>query len=343
MKSLLLLASASTLAAAALGTSLQTDYTQTRSLVMTATTSLEMETTVSTMEVDGEPVDRGGFGGGASLEERTVEQTYQVLAHSEGKPTKVRRAFGTVTRATTSETGDRTSEGGGDGPLAGVVLELTLEDGETAVEVVDGSEPDQESCLEGHGLTLAFDGLLPEGEVEADESWELSSEAIQRALGLDREDAYFPREEADQGDEGGRRRGRRDRGSALRSLIGAEWEGEATFQGETDHDGVACYAIGVEFEASGELPETGGFGRGGRGGRALGLPAAPAAENTITAELEGRLLFSKEDGRPVLFEVEGSVSTVRDNEFERGESMMRMRSEQEGTLELRVEIAVESE
>jgi hypothetical protein len=224
-----------------------TDYTAKRALAMVAHTSLEMESTTR-MEVDGQPIDRAG-GDGGSLEERTVEQTYKVLAHAEGAPTKVRRAFGTVTRKTTTNMGERSFDGGGDGPLNDVTLELTLdEDGDVITAVVDGSDPAQESALNGHRLTLAFDGLLPLDDVAADATWDLESAAILRALGLDLEDAYFPIPPTDDtGDLAQPRGSRGARGSALRGLAGCTWKGEATFKGETEHDGIACLEFAVEL------------------------------------------------------------------------------------------------
>jgi hypothetical protein len=340
---------AAALVAALVSADARTDYTAKRALVMVAHTSLEMESTTR-MEVDGQPVDRAG-GGSGSLEERTVEQTYKVLAHAEDAPTKVRRAFGTVTRKTTTNMGEQSFDGGGDGPLNDVTLEITLdEDGDVIAAVVDGSEPDQESALQGHELTLAFDGLLPLGDVAADAKWDLESPAILRALGLDLEDAYFPVEPPDEdgGDSGGRGRGRAFRGarsSALRGLTGCTWEGEATFKGETEHDGIACLEFLVELEASGEMPEQAGFGGPPRGGRAFGAALGGLApdENSIAAKLEGRLLFAKAARYPVLFEVEGSVTTVRHVEMERGGSKRMMHTEGSGTLEYRVEVAVETD
>jgi hypothetical protein len=316
-----------------------TDYTAPRTLRVLAETSLELETTAFTMERDGEPVE-AGFGGGSSLEERTVEQTFRVLAHEDGAPTKVQRAFETVERKTTSEMRGESTEHEEEGPLQGVTLELTLDGGEVEVEVVGGTAPKAESALKGHSLTLSFDALLAAGDAGGDEAFDLPAEAILTALALDLEDALFPRPETPEGGEG-RRGFSGPRPSALRNLARAEWKGTATPRGEVEHEGVPCLELGLKLEAEGEL-EPFSFGGGSRRGRMPEAGGATAAENTITAKLEGRLLFAKEGRYPVLFEVEGSVSTVRDNDFERDGSTTHTHSEQEGTLTLRTRLSAEA-
>lgn len=327
-----------------------TDYTSKRTLNIATSVSLEMETTEFTIERDGEPVGSNFMGGFSTLEERTIEESFTVLEQTEGRPTRVSRSFETIQRETTSDMGEETMESDSEGPLQGVTIEVFLEDGEVLAEVVDGDEPDDEAVLEAHSLTLTLDGLLPEGEVEEDDEWDLESDAIRAALGLNLEDAYFPREERTGEDDGGEgRRGRRGgswrtpRGSALRPLLGLEWSGEATFEGETEHDGVTCLEFALEIEAEGELEDP-SFGGGRRGGRAPQpvLSAAPL-ETTLTVELEGRLLFNAEDGHPVLLDLEGSVESVRHTEMDRGEMTMTTHMVQEGAFEFRVEISAESD
>jgi hypothetical protein len=93
------------------------------------------------------------------------------------------------------------------------------------------------------------------------------------------------------------------------------------------------------------MPEQAGFGGPPRRGRAFGAALGSPApdENSIAAKLEGRLLFAKAARYPVLFELEGSVTTVRHVEMERGGSKRMMHTEGSGTLEYRVEVAVETD
>ena len=326
----------------------ETDYAAKRTLRIVASTSLEMETTDFSMERDGEPVGGGFGGGGGALEERTVEQTFTVVAHSDGAPTKVQRAYETVKRTTTAEMGEETVEGGSEGPLQGVTLELTEEDGEVSAEVIDGDAPDNDAVLEGHSLTLALDALLPQGEVAEEDTFEIESDAVMKALGLDMENGYFPREERSEEAEGGegRRGGRRGGrggapgGSTFGNLANVEWSGEGTFNGETEHEGLTCLEFTLEFEAEGDLPERETSGRGRM--PELGV-ASPAVENTISANIEGRLLFDAASGMPVLLELEGTIETVSHNEFSRGETSMTMHTEREGAFEYRVEVTVETD
>ncbi|MEM7309222.1 MAG: hypothetical protein AAF682_21235 [Planctomycetota bacterium] len=329
-----------------------TDYSAERSLHIVAETTLELEVVAFSLERDGEPVNRSG-GTGTSLEERTVEQTFRVLEHEDGTPQRVQRVFDTVAQTSTSESDGETSETESDGPLAGLTLELEADEGDVTATVVEGSEPSSDAILEGHSLTLALDALLPEGEVAEDDSWELETDAVMHALGLDLEDALFPRPERDESattGRGGRRGGGGgggSRGSAMRNLLGVEWEGTATWKGETEYDGQACHAIELEIEGEGEMDPP-GFS-GGRRGRdrapgALGTPgSARVVENTISCELEGRLLFSVDSGYPLLLSLEGSVSILRENEMQRGGGPMTVRSEREGAFEHRVVVSVDGD
>lgn len=320
------------------GTKLATSYEEGARLRIETETSFHLETTNFEMERDGEPVEARWGGDQYSESNRREVHVDTILAVEDGKPTRVRRAFGVVKSKNLFEMGDNSNEGEVESPLADLTLELALDDGEVVVDVVEGSEPDQEQALQGHALTLTLDALLPKEELDEGDSWDLSGDAIAHALGLDMEGAYFPPPSRDDAEEGGGegRRGRRGGGfgrgggqSLGRTLRGAEWEGEAKLVSlDEDHDGVKCAAIEIELEASGELPEPEFGGRGGRGGM-LGAPTA-ALGTTVEVELEGRLLFSLETRRPVQFTIEGTVTLDRDTEREFGERSMHIRSTQEG-------------
>ncbi|MCZ6597697.1 MAG: hypothetical protein O7B99_08675 [Planctomycetota bacterium] len=330
------------------GVSLSTDYTSERTLRIECETVFEMETTAFEMERDGEVIDRPFGGGNASKEVRRVAYVDQVTAHADGEPTAVRRAFEEVDATNTSEFGEESNESDAEGPLAGVTLELSLEDGEIVVEVVEGEEPDEDAALEGHGLTLALDALLPPGDVGEDASWDLEQDAILRALGLDLEDALFPRvereeEERPEGRRGGRGgfRGGRGGGSTARQIVQLEWEGTATLAEESgEWEGRTCAIVDLEIEASGELPEPEFGGRGGRG-FSFEPASSTVVENTFSVKLEGQLYFSVEDGMPLGLELEGTMTNERTTNRERGESTIRTSTTREGTYTYRVVVTVE--
>jgi hypothetical protein len=323
---------------------LSTQYAPERAFRVEATTTLKMETTASRFERDGEPVDRGGRGGGGAEMTRHAIHVDRVLAADEGRPTKVRRAFEEVAATASVSFGGESRELESDCPLSGAVIELTADGDDVEVEAVEGSPPAE--ALEGHRPRLALDALLPEGEVAVDGSWTLGNEAIRRALGLDVAKALFPPPappEDGGGERGGRGGGRGMRGGGDgRLLEQAEWEGKATLAAlDDEHEGQACARIEIEIEASGELPEPqfGGFG-GGRGGafqpegRALVL-----RENTYEIRLEGKLLFALETRLPVLLELEGQARHETKTERTVRDSTIYMETTREGALQHRVTVS----
>ena len=320
---------------------LSTDYTQHRSLRVEIESTLEMETTSFEMMIDGEPRGGGGRGGQASEEARVITFIDSVLADDEGRPTEVRREFETVEQETARDMVDEAS-----GPLDGVTVLFTSdEDGEVEAEVEDGSV-DDDTILKGHRLELAFDAFLPEGKMEEEDSWDLDSDMILRALGLDLEASWFPRPESG-GWEGGERGGRRGGGyrgsSSFNLLVEADWEGTATLISlDEDYEGMECALIAVELEASGEREERSWGGRGDHGD-AFGLAIASLfpVESTYDIELEGRLLFSIKERRPVLFEIEGDVTTERNIERSTERGDFSMSSTQEGSFSYTATLTLE--
>lgn len=337
------------------GQNVQTQYTVDRTLRIEAHTKIAMETTSFEMERDGEPVETGFGGGGTSIEHRSVIMKDTVLAAEDGAPTRLRREFVELSGDSVMSRGDQEMESERECPLSEVTLELSMEDGDVRVEVADGSEPDDEATLEGHQLALALDALLPSGEVEAGDSWEIDGEQLKRAMMFDLEDAFYPRPQRTEGEAGGRggrgggrggmRGGRRGGSSPARFFAAGDWDAKATLSPDKEeHDGIECLVINIEAECTGSLPEPeGGFGGGGRrggGGRALSVPAAPVRENSFEVELEGQLFFDAASGHPVHLELEGSIATENNREMNRGESTISISSSEEGTIQYTVDLAV---
>jgi len=327
------------------GQALTTEYVADKAFRIEIESRFNIETVDFSMERDGEPVE-GGFGGGPTIDEtRSFAIVDTVKAVEDGKPTHVRRKFETIEGSAFSVMGDRENESNSECPLTGTVIDVIADGDDVVTEMVEGSEPEDEKCMEGHAPALALDGLLPAGDVEAGDSWEIDGEAIQHALGFDLEHAYFPppaREEAEEG--GGRRgRGRGGRGGggggAARYFQAGEWEAEGTLlEGTKEHEGVECHVIEITAEASGELPERERTeGGGGRGGRSLGLPSA-RPENSFEIELEATLYFSVADKRPMRFEAEAELTAESVREMQRRDSQMVMSSAQEGTLKYTVDV-----
>ncbi|MAF67669.1 MAG: hypothetical protein CMJ84_18700 [Planctomycetes bacterium] len=324
------------------GSSISTDYDKLEAVRIETETVYTMETTDFSMTRDGEPVDAPwGRGGGGSEEVRTVVQVDRVVERQDGAPSVIRRSFELIEGSSARERGEEVFESERECPLSEVTLELSLDDeGDVIAEVVEGGEPDDDALLEGHSLTLALDAFLPEGDIDEGDRWDLEAEAVLRALSLDLDAALFPEPERedDWGGEGrrgrgGRGGGRMGGGSTSALFKQAEWEGEATLIAmEEDVDGETCVVIQIELEASGDLQEP--EFRGRRDDDVLVRPAGatPPVESTYEIELEGRIAFSRELGRPVEGEVEGTILTERNIERSRGESSMTISTVREGTF-----------
>ena len=341
MKTLLVLggASAALLAQATLGT----DYEREREVRTTSETTLTSETTDVEMIRDGEPVEGRFGGGGENSETRSVITVDRVLETEDGAPIRVRRFFEEIEGVRIQQGREGEVEIERDAPLEEAVIEISPD----GVEVVEGDEPDHEGALEGHQPTLVLEGLLPGEDVDPGDSWELESDAILAALGIDLERAFFAppsregRGERGQGGGGGGRRGGGRGGQGAGFLNQAEWEGTATLLAEeTEHEGQDCLVIELAIEASGsyELPEGGRRGGGG-GGLALASESARANEAEYEVELEGQLLFSSELALPVFLELEGdySVDTTMEREMRDG-GEMSIYTRREGSLEHAVTI-----
>ncbi len=342
MRAPLLVAGSLTLLSA--GPGLETDYTRPRLLRTTAETSFELETTSLEMEVDGEPVDHPmGGGGGGSDGAYTVVTIDRVVERDGGRPRLVHRTFEEAAGSATMYFGEQSFDQEMDSPLSGATLAIAVDDdGEIDVSVEDGSEPDDESALEGHRPLLALDALLPTAAVEEGDSWEVGSADVAHALGLDVARALFPPSDPDEDSGDGRRGGRRGGGSSIGFLSTADWEGEVTLaDADADWEGTPCVRLSVKLEAQGDLPEEMMRTRT-RGGRRVAGPPNAARGNEYAAELEGSVWFSTELGRPLAAEFEGDLEMEITREMSRGDREMSMHMVREGTFEYRVEITEES-
>ena len=329
-RSLMLIAAGATLIG---GLTLSTDYARERTLSIESQTTIQ-STSETTMERDGEPMEgRGGFGARETETSRHVVQLDQFLESEDGAPTRVRRTWEQISAESSTTFGDRDMQTEFETPLEEVTLELTYdEDGELVIEVVEGSEPDEEEVLEGHLMDLALDALLTEDEVEEGDTWELEGEALVRALGLDLESALFRRVPPDfgggegrEGRGGGRRfGGGRGESPSLGMLFGeAEWEAEAKVESEEEEqDGLTCVLIVFEARGEGDLEEPERDSDRRELAFGPGEPTSRVPETSYEIELEGKFWFCVENGHPVRLEVEGTIELDRTVEREMRESYM---------------------
>jgi len=323
------------------GQTLWTDYARDRSLTVSVVSKAETETTANERTIDGEPQEVRG--GGSMASERSYSYADTVLDAKDGAPKKVKRVFGEVGGSATMP-----SREGGEQEIAlesafsGATVVIDATGAETKFEVLEGKLEDEQ--LAGLVPTLALDRLVPGEEVEVGATWELQGADVLAAVGHELERNLFRRAapEGGAGEGRGERGGRGQGGPMGGRMVGyavlesGEWDAKGKLTDETEEvDGVECAVITFEIEVSGELPEMGGAGRGRD--RALGPEAAPLA-NTFEAELEGRLLWSTKEARPVKFTLTGTLETVRDFERESERGVMKSHTEQETRFDLTVDV-----
>jgi hypothetical protein len=346
MKALIL--SAVSISLASGGLSLATKYTADHSRHCDVTMTMKSEMTMEATR-DGQPVEGRG-GGGSASSDMTMHEVHvdHVIEVKDGRPTKVKRSFETVTGKGEMSFGDNSHDINLESPLENVTLEIaSSKDGKPEVTVAEGKKPDDSAVLEGHRPELFLDSLLPEGDVEAKGSWDIDADAVRRALRVDVAHAlYAPPAREDGGDNGGGgRRGRGGRGGMMgggdtRLLHDADLKGKAKLVSTDEEvDGQKCAKIEIKIDASGELamPEPGAGGPRRRQDM-LESESAPIVANHYTIRLEGEMFVSLRDHHPVSLSLEGSVNSESQNERERDGVKMKTSSKREGKLTYKVKI-----
>jgi hypothetical protein len=322
------------------GVTLSTQYKPDHALRIDVESTLKMESTVEMLR-DGQASERGG--GGMSWETLRKEvHVDKVVEAKDGKPTKVHRSFEKVSGKTSSSRGGASDL---ESPLDGVTLEIKRGGDKVEVSAVEGKTPDAK-CLEGHRPEIFLDGLLPEGDVKVDSSWDLEGEAIKRALRLDVVQALYP--PAEREEQGGQEGGGRGRGGRMGGGAGAEFLQHADWKGkgklistDKDVDGKTCAVVELKIEASGDLPEPDIGGR--RGGRSYDpeTGAVSATKSTYEITLEGKLVFAIKEQRPVSLELEGTAKTDTSRESTRDEHTFKVHAATEGQLTFKVGVSEE--
>ena len=121
-------------------------------------------------------------------------------------------------------------------------------------------------------------------------------------------------------------------------LSRADWSGKGTWLVEPEEvDGELCHIVSLELEAELDLGED-ALGRGQRDFAAGERTASPSRARARAGGLEldstwtGRVAVSVETRRPVLFEIEGRVTTELEVERERDGGTLRIVRREEGTV-----------
>ena len=315
-----------------------TKYTEKRVFDVSYSTETVTENLKTEVIRDGEPMDRGGRGGGRGrTQSYELVYTDTVMAAADGAPSQVKREFDTVGGETIIDGRDEPIERSLESAFEGVTLMLTDGEDGVEIEVTDGVAPDAER-LDGHSLRLPLDSLMPEEDVEAGGEWEIDGAALMSAMGLgiQRKLVDRPEREGRGGREGGRGGGGGGRGGRQRGgndggggnpLANGNWDVTGTLTDETrDVDGLECAVIKIAAEVEGE-PE-GGPEREGM-----------TRESSYSGEFEGELLFCVAEGHPVSFELTGSYELSSDSSFDSDRGSMEMSRVDETTFTINVTVA----
>jgi hypothetical protein len=263
-------------------------------LVCATSQSTEMELdeasiTLNGMELPPEALDELGpvFPTQSSQEEYRIRD--EILAVADGRPERVRRTFELLHKAEV-EDGEETEK---TGPLEGLSLLLTLEDGEPAVELEAEDEDIEERYLEHHRLEHDTDLLLPDEPVEVGDSWAAPDELLRRFLDLADEPLLFEPDEDDD--------------DAFEEMIreNSTYHGEVELLELTERDGLRCAVLAFRFELEAVVDDLSTLGMEAQEGM-----GEPSGRVTIQLESHGKLWHAIEEGRPVALEqtMEGSAA-----------------------------------
>lgn len=299
---------------------LRTVYRAESALRIESTLELEWETTAMSMVRDGEPVEGRGFGGGGTSSTTRSVVVDRYLEVAGAAPARVQRRWEELEGESSMSFGGEDRSLTLESDFEDLLVELARdEDGELAVEVLEGTGPDVE-VLERLRPGLALDAFLTGDAVAEGAEWTLDSDAIRHGLGLDV--SYFRAPQREGGGPGGGRGGGRRGGfggGADAQLAGVEWSGRARFAALEVFEGLECARIALELEGESEREDE-------------------SSSSTTTAELEGTLWVALESRRPVGLDLEGAIASEMDSTRERDGSVMEMHRESEGTYKQRVRV-----
>ena len=307
------------------GVSLRTEYRVGRELVVKTTSTMTLEATFHDLFLRGEWRDVN-MGGISSASTRRTRERLGVRKVSGGAPTRVQRTFLEAERLAEVVTGGRRSEARQASHLVKKVLDVELREGRVEARVLDGDPRKPSPALEGHGLELGLDALLPGEPVVEGAAWEIDSAAVQRAFGWNRTAPLFGAFPDRLGEVDYVHPG--DLGSL-------EWCGIGTYRGITELRRVPVHEVELTFEAEG-VP------RGIATVRAMGgqakAKADPPTGNTLSCSLRGRLWVSVEGRHPVRMELEGEVQLSYLNALHNADPAVTVGLRREGTLEIEVDV-----
>jgi hypothetical protein len=212
-------------------------------LTRTFVTDAVLELDEVTLELNGneQDADAGGF---TITDTERIVVTDEILSSEEGRPTKLRRTFDEVLNETvySAEAAEEDQETEESSDLVGSTVLFVWDADAEEYEITDEAEELEEDLLAGLYEDMDLRLFLPDGEVEAEDSWSVDSDAMRDLMWPGGFMHYRAEgEEPDEDDE------------EVNRQIYENISGDitATYAGARDEDGTQVAVITIEAEING--------------------------------------------------------------------------------------------
>ena len=302
------------------GERLQSSYPEGSVLVCTQTggSSMvvdEMHVSVEDMELPPEALEDMGMAVPSSKEKTSYRCRDEGLEASDGRPVRVRRVYEEL-RQHSVENGEEKDK---TGPIEGLALLLGEEDGEPLAELEDSDSEVEARYLSAHRMARDTDLLLPDGEVEVGQEWNLEESELRLFMGLDSAPLLF---EPDEGEEDDPFEEMLDKSSTL--------SGQARLVELEERDGLACAVIGFTIDIEASLDDLGALGLELEEG--MQPPSGSIAMHLVC---EGKLWHALAEHRPVALEqtLQGTMTMQMVMRLQMEDDELSMKIDVEGTFD----------
>ncbi len=284
-------------------------------LVRTFEANAESELQSMTRSLDGETFEEVDDLSMTIVSLERVVVRDEIVEVEDGRPTDFRREYVELLQESTRSDGENEVDSTSGCDLEGITVRFLWDDADEAfyAELDDDSDDVEDDTLEWLRADMDLYGMLPEGDVEEGDSWDIDAEPYLPLMWPGGIVDYYDDEEV--GYDAFEQK-------LNRALVeNLEGEGTVTYEGTRDEDGVlvAVLALELSVESSVELEreiELVEFDEDGRVGRPNGARDSidVTVEVTIEREIEGELLWDLEAGHL------HSARFEADGEWERTES-----------------------
>ena len=299
------------------GERLESTYPEGAVLVCSLKASFSMEMdevhmSVDDMELPPEAIEEMEL---PSIEESTSYRCRnEVLESAEGRPTRMRRVYEEL-REHSVDSGEEKDK---TGPLEGLSLLLSEQDGVPVAEVEDSDSEVDALYLADHRLPRDQDFLMPPGEVEVGAEWTLDEDDLRILMGLKSSPVLFELDEGEADDPF-------DKAIDEAATV----SGQARLLELEERDGLSCAVIGFTLEVEAAVDDVGALGLE----LEEGMPE-PTGSLEMRMKSEGKLWHALAEGRPVALEetLSGHLTMRMETRMPMEDVEFVMKMEMQGTL-----------